>query len=329
VKLLAIIVNYRTADLTVKAIESLLPELPPAPEGAIVVIDNDSRDGSAEALATTVAARGWSDRVRFIASPRNGGFGAGVNIGVAHGLGLETVPEYFYLLNPDAIPDRGAVAALIAFMDSHPKAGIAGSHLYTPDGRPHSSAFRFPSILGELDFGLRFGPMTRLLRPWVVPIPPSHDTFPVGWVAGASFIIRRDVIHQVGLFDEGFFLYFEETDFCLRAFRQGWSIWYVGASSVNHIGGAATGIDHTENGAARPAPARRPIPGYWYVSRRRYFEKNHGPLYRAASDAVFLAGYGLWRVRRRLFRQPDHDPPGMFWDFLKHSLSRGADRGTT
>lgn len=83
-------------------------------------------------------------------------------------------------------------------------------------------------------------------------------------------------------------------------------------------------IDHTQNGAALPAEARRRVPAYWYVSRRRYFEKNHGPLYRAASDAVFLAGYALWRVRRRLLGKPDHDPPGMLADFLRHSVARGS-----
>jgi GT2 family glycosyltransferase len=326
VKLLVIIVNYRTADLTVNAIAALLPELAAVPDSGVVLIDNDSRDGSAAALTAAISDRGWADRVQFIASPRNGGFGAGVNIGLAYGLGLHAVPDYFYLLNPDAVPDRGAVAALIAFMDTHPNAGIAGSYLYTPDGKPHASAFRFPSILGELDFGLRFGPVTRLLRPWVIPIPPSSDTFPVGWVAGASLIVRREVVQQIGQFDEGFFLYFEETDFCLRAHRSGWSIWYVGASSVSHIGGAATGIDHTGNGAAKPAVTRRRLPDYWFASRRRYFEKNHGPIYRAASDAVFLAGYALWRVRRRLLRKPDNDPPGMLVDFLKHSV-RPTDRG--
>jgi GT2 family glycosyltransferase len=320
VRLLAIVVNYRTAELTLKAIEALLPELPAGDQGGVVVVDNDSRDGSAERIAAAIAARGWGGRVRFIPSPRNGGFGAGVNVGIGYGLGLDSVPEYFYLLNPDAVPDAGAIAALTAFMDGHPRAGVAGSHLYTPDGKPHASAFRFPSILGELDFGLRFGPVTRLLRPWVVPIPPSHDTFEVGWVAGASFIIRRSVIEQIGLFDEEFFLYFEETDFCLRAHRKGWSIWYVGTSSVNHIGGAATGVDHTENGAAQPRGQRRRVPAYWYVSRRRYFEKNHGRLYRAASDAVFLTGYALWRARRLLLNKPDHDPPGMLADFFKHTL---------
>jgi GT2 family glycosyltransferase len=322
VRVLTVIVNYKTAPLCVKAIESVLPELAAWPGSRVVVVDNDSRDGSADVLAAAIAERSWSDRVTLIASPRNGGFGAGCNIGLQHGLGLAPPPDYFYLLNPDAIPDAGAVAALVGFMDGHPTAGIAGSHLYTPDGKPHSSAFRFPSLLGELDYGLRFGPVSRLLQRWVVAIPPSHDTFEVGWVAGASFMIRRETVRQIGLFDEGFFLYFEETDFCLRAQRHGWSVWYVGASTVGHIGGAATGIDHTDYGEKKGVPPRRRVPSYWFASRRRYFEKNHGLTYRAASDAVFVAGYALWRVRRRLLKRPDNDPPELLRDFLRHSLGQ-------
>jgi hypothetical protein len=327
VKLLAIIVNYRIAELTVKAVEALLREIDGLPDSRVVVVENDSRDGSLATLSAAIADRGWSDRVHLIASPRNGGFGSGVNIGVKHGLALPTPPEYVYLLNPDAEPDRGAVAALVAFMDSHPRAGIAGSHIHAPDGTPSSSAFRFPSILGELDNGLHLGVVSRLLRPWVVAIDPSRETFEVDWVSGASFIVRRAVLQEVGLFDEAFFLYFEEVDLCLRARRQGWSIWHVGESTVGHIEGASTGMNRASEHDVSAAARRRPLPAYWFASRRRYFEKNHGALYRIATDAVFLTSYSLWRARRRLQRKPDRDPTGLWWDFFKHSVSATFQRG--
>ena len=327
-KLLTIIVNYRTAALTVKALEALLPEMDRLPGSRAVVVENDSRDGSLDTLAAAIAAHGWGDRVHLIASPRNGGFGAGVNVGARWGLGLHPQPDYFYLLNPDAAPDPGAVVALCAFMDAHPAAGIAGSHLYTPDGKPHSSAFRFPTLLGELDQGLRLGMATRLLHRWVIPIAPSHDTVEVDWVAGASLIVRREVLAEVGLFDEGYFLYFEETDFCLRARRQGWTCWYVGSSIVGHVGGAATGFDHTGAASKQRGGARPALPRYWFDSRRRYYDKNHGALYRVATDAVFLASFAGWRARRRLQRKPESDPAGFLWDFFRYSLS-SARRGST
>ena len=79
-------------------------------------------------------------------------------------MALPTPPDYVYLLNPDATPDPGAVQALVAFMDAHPSAAIAGSAIHDPDGTPHCSAFRFPSLLSELEAGLRFGPASALLR---------------------------------------------------------------------------------------------------------------------------------------------------------------------
>lgn len=326
-KVLAIIVNYRTAPLAVEAIEALLPELAALDDSRAIVVDNASGDGSVEALQAAVAARGWGDRVTVLASPNNGGFGAGVNIGLRHGLAMGAGPDYFYLLNPDAAPRAGAISPLVDFLDGDPGAGIAGSSLYAPDGEPHASAFRFPTIMSELDHGLRLGLVTRLLSRWVVPMAASEETARVDWVAGASMMIRRSVLENVGFFDEGFFLYFEETDFCLRAHRRGWSIWRVGGSAVWHVGGAATGMEHRTDKRA-PARQRRRLPRYWFESRRRYFEKNHGALYRMAADAGFALGYAAWRVRRRIQRKPDNDPPRLLWDFLRCSLSRAAGGGT-
>jgi N-acetylglucosaminyl-diphospho-decaprenol L-rhamnosyltransferase len=323
-KLLVIVVNYRTAALTVKAVEAVLPQLARWPGSSVVVVENDSKDGSFESLAAASAAHGWSEQVKLIASPNNGGFGAGVNIGLRHGLALAEPPEYFYLLNPDAMTDPGAVSALVDFLDGQAQAGIAGSHLYTPDGTPHSSSFRFPSILGELDAGLRLGAVSRLLGRWVVAIPPSHDTRQVDWVAGASLMVRREVVRDIGLFDEGFFLYFEETDFCIRARRRGWTAWYVGNSTVAHIGGVATGMDHTGKVAAANRGTRPPMPSYWFESRRRYYDKNHGAVYRVATDAVFLASHALWRLRCELQRRPHNDPPRLLRDLLRHGVSRSS-----
>jgi N-acetylglucosaminyl-diphospho-decaprenol L-rhamnosyltransferase len=165
--------------------------------------------------------------------------------------------------------------------------------------------------VSEFERGLRLGIVTRLLGRWRVPLPPTRTTFEVDWVSGASFMVRTETIRQIGLFDEGFFLYFEEVDLCARARRQGWAVFCVGESSVSHIGAVLTGIE---------AP-KRSMPRYWFASRCRYFEKNHGHLYRLASDVAFISGHALWRARRRLQRKEDHDPPGLLSDFIRFSLS--------
>jgi hypothetical protein len=150
------------------------------------------------------------------------------------------------------------------------------------------------------------------LSRWRVPLPLPDEDCEVDWVAGASMMIRRQVFEDVGLFDENFFLYFEETDFCRRAKEKGWSTHYVRGSAVAHIGGASTGI--------KDERSKRRMPAYWFDSRRHYFQKNHGDVYLALSDVLFALGHSLWRVRRRVQNKPDPDPPSLLADFLVHSL---------
>ena len=137
---------------------------------------------------------------------------------------------YVLLLNPDTIVLPGALKSLLDFMDEHPLVGIAGSRLEHPDGTPQRSAFRFHSVLSEWEAGLRLGLVSRLLNKRVVAPPVPQVTCPTDWVAGASMIVRRAVFERIGLLDEGYFMYFEEVDFCLRARRAGWPCWYVPAS---------------------------------------------------------------------------------------------------
>jgi hypothetical protein len=135
-------------------------------------------------------------------------------------------------------------------------------------------------------------------------------------MAGASMMIRRAVFDSIGLMDEAYFLYFEETDFCLRARRAGWLCWYVPASRVVHLVGQSSGVTDT-----RSRPKR--MPRYWLESRRRYFRRNHGWLYALLADCAWAFGFALWRLRRWLQRKPDHDPPGLLWDFMRFSFLGG------
>jgi GT2 family glycosyltransferase len=142
--------------------------------------------------------------------------------------------------------------------------------------------------------------------------PESEVPCRVGWVAGASMILRRAMLEQVGLLDEDLYTYFDDSDICLRARRMGWETWYVPDSRVIHLGGATTGIGYGNGEPRRPA--------YWYQARRRYFLKNHGPVYTAMIDAAFLCGFAIWRLRRPLQRKPDTDPPSMLIDSIRHSV---------
>ena len=171
-------------------------------------------------------------------------------------------------------------------------------------------------MFSEFDGGLRLGVVSRLLSRWVLAPPPPASACAVDWVAGASLMIRGDVLRAVGLLDEGYFLYYEEVDYCLKAARAGFRCWYVPESRVVHLVGRSTGVTNPEE------PRR--LPAYWFESRRRYFVQNHGALYCAAADLLWIVGFLLWRLRRPLQGKPDLDPPRLLADFLHHSVPIGG-----
>ena len=193
-------------------------------------------------LATAILENGWGDWATILPLDQNGGFAYGNNAAIRPALQEADPPCFVLLLNPDTIVRPGALKSLVVFMESRPDIGIVGSRLEEPDGTPQQSAFRFPSVLGELEGGVRLGPVSRLLHRWAAFQPIPEEPGPVDWVAGASMIIRRQVFESIGLLDEGYFMYFEEVDFCRRARRAGWPCWYAPSSRVVHLVGQSSGV---------------------------------------------------------------------------------------
>ncbi|MDW8246060.1 MAG: glycosyltransferase family 2 protein [Sandaracinaceae bacterium] len=312
-KLLAIVLNYRTPEMTLEAVKAAYRAMSGIDSAKIVVVDNDSQDGSPAILKRGLMEGGYDpERVELLLSPQNGGFGAGNNLAIRRALTSNDPPDFFYILNSDAFPAEDAVKILLDFLENHPEVGIAGSFIHGVDGAPHETAFRFPTIWSEIEGGLGLGIVSRLLQRWRVPITPiPSKSCQVDWLAGASMMIRRAVFEDVGLFDETFFLYFEETDFCRRALLAGWPTWYVVESRVEHVGSASTGMKTWKR-----------IPPYWLDSRAHYFFKNHGPLYLLAADLAFTLTHATFRLRRRIQKKADPYPPGFYQDFLKHMGKR-------
>lgn len=308
--ILVILLNFRTPDMTLQSAEAALRELEDLP-GELLIIDNGSGDGSFDLIRAEAQARGWldSNRVRVIASPVNGGFGAGMNIGLQTGLSTGCAPEFYYLLNSDAFVQGETIRTLRDFLVDHPGAGLAGSYVRGTDGTPHRTAFRFPSIAGEFEASARTGIFTRLLKPWVVAMEMPQVELQVDWTAGASLMIRHEVIAAAGGFDESFFLYFEETDLCHRAARAGWRTHYVPASEVAHIGSASTGMKDWQC-----------TPTYWFDSRLHYFVKTHGRSYAAAATLARISGSLIYALRRLIQNKPQADPPHFLRDLCLHSL---------
>ena len=306
-RLLVVLLNYRTPQMTLRAAQAALADMPAGAE--MVIVDNASGDGSDTFLAQAIEDMRLGSRVRLICSPVNGGFGAGNNLGFATAMSDGQAPDFFYVLNSDAFPDQGCIPTLLAHLQNHPRAGFAASHVRGEDGEAHRTAFRFPSILGELEGAARLGVLSQLLRRWMVPLPIPTAPVQVDWAAGASILLRAEMLDEIGGFDETFFLYFEETDLMRRAAQAGWTCWYVPEASVVHIGSVSTGMKE----------ARR-MPAYWFASRRHYFVKNHGRAYATAAWAARVMGTAIHRLRCVIKGTPSQDPAHFLGDFIRFGL---------
>jgi GT2 family glycosyltransferase len=312
-KLLVVVLCYRVPDLAIDCLRSLSDEIGRVPDSKVAVCENGTGGDAAERLDRAILQQGWGSWCDLTVVHPNRGFCGGNNLVIRPALESDDPPEYVLLLNADTVVLKHALETLVQFMDTHPGVGIAGSQFLSPDGAIQSSPFRFMGIMSELDRGLKLGIASKLLSRYVTSPPTPAVACRANWVSGASMILRRSMLERIGLLDEGLYTYFDDIDMCLRASRDGWETWYVPASRVIHLEGASTGV------ATRIAKRR---PGYWYQARRRFLLKSYGPFYTALMDAAFIFGYAFYRLRRRVQRKPDTDPPSMLLDSIRHSVFR-------
>lgn len=310
-----VIVNYKVGDLVVDCLRALSNEVlvDGHPIAEVVIVDNPSGDNSVAVMRGAIEREGWGSWARVIESPANGGFAFGNNTALrdAHARGREH--EYVWFLNPDTVPRPGALQALTRFLDVNPSVGLAGSSVeQDEEGTRWPYAFRFPGVVSEFASGIQLNVVNRLFKGSILPMVMGDEPAKVGWLSGCSFAVRSKVFKDIGLMDEQFFLYYEETDFCRRAAEAGWSCWYVPTSRVYHIAGRSTGV-------SGEGSATRRLPDYWFESRRRYFLKHHGRAYTMAADVAHVLGYVACRARRTVMRTRDEVVPHYVGDFVRHS----------
>jgi N-acetylglucosaminyl-diphospho-decaprenol L-rhamnosyltransferase len=256
------IVNTNSRNLLLACLASLREV-----EAEIVVLDNASEDGSVDAV------RERFPHVRVIAQEYRAGFAANHNTVIR-----ETTGRFVYALNEDTTSDDWGLDRIVAHFDANPRVAAIGPRLVYPDGRHQDSAWRFPSpavaSLGLLTLGR-------------VGVKQSHGETPraVDWVMGAAIVLRREALDDVGLFDEGYFLYSEEVDLCVRLRRAGWEVHYFPRVTVVHY----------ESQFSAEIPERR-INEQWR-SRHRYWRKHHSP---AGARVAALATGGQYALRAAL-----------------------------
>lgn len=225
-KLSVVILNYRSAGLTRQCVRGLFAAEPKL-TFEIIVVDNASGDGILPWLAQHYPP------VRTLALSANRGFAAGNNAGLAQATG-----EYVLILNPDITVLPGRLEALVAFMEAHPKVGLAGPRLVNPDGSLQYSTYTFPSFWLPLFRRTLLGSVPGVeprLRGYQMLDWDHKESGPVDWLLGACLIARRRAVAEVGLMDERYFLYVEDTDWCRRFWHQGWEVWYVADVELVHF----------------------------------------------------------------------------------------------
>jgi GT2 family glycosyltransferase len=280
-----VIVSWNTRQMLLDALRTFLPMRGFA--GETIVVDNDSKDGSAEAVE-----QHWPG-VRVIRNPRNLGFAGGVNVG----LRAATRPLVL-LLNTDTLVVGDAIPRLLAYAAAHPEAGIIGPRVMNRDGTLQTSVWRFPSLrnmlLSSTYLYKLFARSAWANRERMAGVDLSTPR-PVDAVSGCCFLIRRQVLDQVGYLDEGYFMYAEETDLCLRAQRAGFQVHYAPVGEIVHFGGGSSRLQ-----------SRRCFLEY-RRSMLRFFRKHHG---RFAANCVrilllvfLLVRTPYWALRSLI---PDH-----------------------
>jgi GT2 family glycosyltransferase len=209
-KVSAIVVSHASAA----EVEALLPALAPQVDELLLIAN----------VPGSVPAG-----VEALVNRRPLGFAANLNLGVARSSG-----EAVLALNPDAVPEPGAVAALRDFMAARPRCGVAGPRMLYPDGSFQPSRRRFPTVSGTI---VRRTPLRRLVpQRHHLHLDEAAATAPVAsdWMLGGFLLLRRSMLDELGGFDEGFRLYGEDIDLQYRAMRAGWERWYVPAAVVRH-----------------------------------------------------------------------------------------------
>lgn len=283
VRIAAVILNYRTPDMVVACLESVLPELDPQLD-AVVVVDNASGDDSVEKLERAIAERGWG-RVELVVSARNGGFAAGNNLGIAR-----VEAEAYLLLNSDTLVRPGAVARLWQTLQEHPELGLLGPRIEFEDGTPQGSCFRLPTPLSELIAASGTAPVRRLLAGWDIHLPAGAPARPPDWTSFCAVLIRGETLQRAGPLDEGFFMYYEDVDYCRRVREAGFVIGHTPDARVVHHCGATSPVE-------RLTEARERRPRYFYAARSRFFRRAHGRLGLLLANLLWTLGHGLARLR--------------------------------
>jgi len=253
----------------------------------VVVVDNHSPDDSFSLIGKSI--EGFSDaqqsQVLLLDSGFNAGFSAGNNVGIK-----AVEAAHYLLLNSDTIVRSGAIAKLLHVFEVRPQVGIVGPRLEYRSGEPQQSCFRFHGILSEFMRGAQLSFLARLFSTSVVALELADVSTPIEWISFACVLIRREVLERTGLLDDGYFMYFEDVEFCSRLKGVGWQVTNEPAAKVVHLRGGSSPVK------ANTAMRKR-LPKYYYESRTRYYYHRGGRFYLLMANLAWSTGRILCKLK--------------------------------
>ena len=224
-----VIVNHKTKDLVNRCLDSLfLDATDSGLNFSTVVVDNASDDGLESLIKEKFPA------VKFMSLAQNTGFGRAQNTGI------KAAPaKHYFILNPDTYfpPNQTALRRLFDFMEEHPRVGVVGPKILYPDGSLQYSCYRFPSFWQPFFSRTKFGQsgLGQKINEWFLMKDFDHNTTsPVDWVMGSAMLARHEAVERVGVFDENFWMYAEDSDLCRRMWEAGWPVYYLPEVVVHH-----------------------------------------------------------------------------------------------
>lgn len=294
------VVTWNTRDTTIKSLRRLL-EVTTDVDIRLLVRDNGSTDGTVAALRSEVPEAEVDPGVD------NLGFAAGMNTLLAR-----SDAEWFLCLNSDAWPEAGAISTLISVAERHPRAGAVAPRLQTPNGELELSALPFPSLRVAAATGLGLQRLLgrRRAERWLLPGAWQHDRErEVDWVVGAAVLMRRTCVEDIGGFDESFFMYAEDVEWCLRARRRGWEIWFTPQAVVRHVGNVSGEQAYGEQRSAT-----------WIANANMLYRRSHGPI--STSAYRCLNAVGATRHAIALMARRDRSGARFWWSHAAAHLGR-------
>lgn len=277
-KLCVVLLNYRTPDLVIDCLLSLIPEVREL-RARVVVVDNHSQDDSFAKITQWVSAENATDCVEVLDTGFNGGFAAGNNYGIRH---LDA--EFYLLLNSDTLLRESSLRHMLGAMVADSKVGIVSPRLEWPDATPQESCFRYHRPISQLISSANTGVILKLFANFEVARRVVDVDSDCEWTSFACVLVRREVFDEIGLLDESFFMYFEDAEFCYRAKRAGWVIRNHPQSRVVHLRGGSSPVK--SNKAKRKRQAR-----YFYESRSRYFHSIFGRFGLLSANVCWTLGW--------------------------------------